>query len=143
MSFFAHIPLFFLLISDVPGLNAFFKNLTVVIGLDDLLDRVVGKYGAYPVLGGLGPFLVVSSGICSMLRIWLTALRQRFLIFNRVANKSVTGASSVTSSLPRTRSMTIVPWPFSSLVGEVPVDKLPVVFFFKFESYHVSFSAYN
>lgn len=96
------------------------------------------------VLGGLGPFLVGELGYLLDVAHLVDSLAPTVLIFNRVANKSVIGSKLghiklAEDAVDDYRAVAV----FLVAVGEVPVDKLPVVFFFKFESYHVSFSAYN
>ena len=105
---------------------------------------MVGKYGAYPVLGGLGPFLVGELGYLLDVAHLVDRLAPAVLIFNRVANKSVIGSKLghiklAEDAVDDYRAVAV----FLVAVGEVPVDKLPVVLFFKFEIYHVSISAYN
>ena len=118
-------------ISKVPGLHAFFKYFAVVVCLDDLLDRVVGKNGAYPVLGGFGPFLVGKLGYLLDVAHLVDCLAPAVLIFNRVANKPVIGSKLghvklAEDAVDDYRAVAV----FLVAVGEVPVDKLPVVLLF-------------
>lgn len=129
------------LLSDIPGLDALLKDFAVVISLYDLLYRVVGKDGAYLILGGLGPFLVGKLGYLLDVAHLVYGLAPAVLIFHRVTHETVVGrklghVEFSERTVDNYRAVAV----FLLAVGEVPVDELPVGFFFKLKCYHISFS---
>ena len=138
---FGHIPPMVFNYSDLPGFDSFFEDFAVVVRLDDLLYRVVGKNGAYLILGGLGPFLVGKLGYLLDVAHLIYGLAPAVLILHRVAHEAVVGRKLGHVELSEHavddyRAVAV----FLLAVREVPVDELLVGFFFKFKCYHISFS---